>query len=165
MPRRSPMPIPMPISMSNDTMSSSMDAQQQKKLYNDKVAALEKMHNLKVRALQKSLKTLQDQVQYFKSSSKEHRRSALIQQLRSAVKENEEIVDVLKQRLVDTGQPVMAVNELIVKKTCAGPKRFRPKTREELQIDADKMTKENLRLRKQLEKLRAAAAQRAKVRM
>ena len=43
--------------------------------------------------------------QYFKSSSKEHRRSALIQQLRTAVKEQEEVVDVLKQRLVDKVSP------------------------------------------------------------
>jgi len=28
-----------------------------------------------------------------------------------------------------------AVNELIIKRTCGGPKRFRPKTREELQRD------------------------------
>ena len=140
---------------------------------------------MKVRALQKSLKTLQDQVQYFKSSSKEHRRSALIQQLRVAVKEQEEVVDVLKQRLVDMGevrttihrppttdhpqcpppttdhppptahpQPNMAVNELIIKKTCAGPKRFRPRTREELQVDCEKHTKENARLLKQVKALK-----------
>ena len=48
----------------------------------------------------------------------------------------------------------MAVNELIIKKTCAGPKRFRPKTREELQLDCEKHTKENARLLKQVKALK-----------
>lgn len=109
-------------------------------------------------------------------------RSALIKQLRDAVRDQELVVDVLRQALCDRGLDDLSVNQLIIKvnvdsihsflvpsyhcivtngfifhdnksyikhsrqcdplfysmsiqRTCSGPKRFRPKSREELQRD------------------------------
>ena len=52
------------------------------------------------------------------------------------MREQELAVDVLKEALIEgpRGQLTQeAVNELVILRTLGGPKRFRPKTREELQ--------------------------------
>lgn len=83
--------------------------------------------------------------------------SALIQQLRDAVRDQEVVVDVLRQALVDKGLDDLAVNELIIKRTCAGPKRFRPKSREELQRDYSELEQRAARLEAQLIKAKSEA--------
>ena len=82
----------------------------------------------------KSVNTLKDQITLLKSRSKEHRRSSLIGGLRDKLREQELVADVLKEELeLRTQLSGMEVNEFVVKKTVGGPKRFRPKSREELQ--------------------------------
>jgi len=102
-----------------------------------KVGALKKMQDQKVRALMKSIGQLQAQIQALKVQDQEHRRSALIQNLRKQQREQELLIDTLKQTLLDKvpefNSSRAAVNEFVIKKTVGGPLRFRPKTREELE--------------------------------
>ncbi|ETM49491.1 hypothetical protein L914_06271 [Phytophthora nicotianae] len=102
-----------------------------------KVGALKTVHEQKVRALMRSINQLQEQLQGLKAQEKEHRRSALIQDLRTQQREQELLIDVLKQTLqekVSEFQDSRAlVNDFVLKKTAGGPMRFRPKTREELE--------------------------------
>ncbi|GMI10838.1 hypothetical protein TrVE_jg615 [Triparma verrucosa] len=107
-----------------------------------KIRALSNLHSQKVRALMKSVNSLKGQIAVMKAQSKEHRRSSLITGLRDKVRESELVVDILKTEL--TGKTHMStteVNDFIVKRSLGGPKRFRPKSREELQnelIDLEK---------------------------
>lgn len=102
-----------------------------------KVGALRKMQDQKVRALMRSIGQLQAQIQALKAQDQEHRRSALIQNLRKQQREQELLVDVLKQALLEKvpefNNSRAAVNEFVIKKSVGGPLRFRPKTREELE--------------------------------
>ncbi|KAG7385330.1 hypothetical protein PHYPSEUDO_001632 [Phytophthora pseudosyringae] len=102
-----------------------------------KVGALKAVHEQKVRALMRSINQLQEQLQGLKAQEKEHRRSALIQDLRKQQRKQELLIDVLKQTLqekVPEFQDSRAlVNDFVLKKTIGGPMRFRPKTREELE--------------------------------
>ena len=101
-----------------------------------KLEALAALHERKVGALMKSISAQKEELAKLKAASREHRRSQLIQDLRNQVREQELAVDVLKEVLVEgpRGQLTQeAVNELVILRTLGGPKRFRPKTREELQ--------------------------------
>lgn len=102
-----------------------------------KLDALKSAHDLKVRALMKSITQLQDQVQNLRSQDKEHRRSALIQNLRKQQREQDLLIDVLKQTLLEKVPEFQdskaIVNDFVLKKSAGAPLRFRPKTREELE--------------------------------
>jgi len=124
----------------------------------EQVETLQRMHAQKVRTLMTSIHVLKEQLQVAKAASKEHRRSALIQQLRDAIRDGEVVVDVLRQALVDRGLDDRTVNELIIKRTCSGPKRFRPRSREELQRDCTELEKKVKQLEAALAKSKAAAA-------
>lgn len=101
-----------------------------------KVRALQTMHEQKTRALMKSIDQLRKQVDTLKSQGKESRRTALIQSLRNQGKEQDLVVDVLKRELESaTGKSSNEIDEFIIKKTLGGPKRFRPKSREELSLE------------------------------
>ncbi|RLN97361.1 hypothetical protein BBJ28_00013922 [Nothophytophthora sp. Chile5] len=101
------------------------------------VGALKAVHEQKVRALMRSIGQLQEQLLALKTQEKEHRRSALIQDLRTQQREQELLIDVLKQTLqekVAEFQDSRAlVNDFVLKKAVGAPLRFRPKTREELE--------------------------------
>jgi NADH:ubiquinone oxidoreductase subunit E len=58
------------------------------------------VHDQKVRTLMRSINLLQEQVTSLKSQDKEHRRSALIQNLRKHQKEQDYIIDILKETLI-----------------------------------------------------------------
>ena len=82
-----------------------------------------------------------------KAQSKEHRRSSLITGLRDKFRESELVVDILKTELtIKTGMGVSEVNEFIVKRSLGGPKRFRPKSREELQNELIEVEKKYRRV-------------------
>ncbi|OQR92465.1 hypothetical protein ACHHYP_03689 [Achlya hypogyna] len=104
-----------------------------------KTQALNNIHSQKVRSLMKSIHQLQEQVSAMQSQDKEHRRSALIQSLRKKQREQDLLIDVLKESLATKApefqDSIPLVNEFILKKTLGGPKRFRPKTREELELE------------------------------
>lgn len=101
-----------------------------------KLEALSALHERKVAALMRSIDTLRDELARLKAQSKEHRRSQLIQSLREKLREQELTVDVLKEALLEGQRGKLTeeqVNELVILRTLGGPKRFRPKSREELQ--------------------------------
>lgn len=99
-----------------------------------KLEALSGLHERKVAALMKSIAALRDEVARMKAESKEHRRSELIRSLRDKLREQELAVDVLKEAYVEaSGSSDAQANELVILRTLGGPKRFRPKSREELQ--------------------------------
>lgn len=102
-----------------------------------KVGALKKQQDQKVRALMRSINQLQEQLHTLKAQDQEHRRSALIQGLRKQQREQELLVDVLKQALQEKVPEFQSnralVNDFVTKKSVGGPLRFRPKTREELE--------------------------------
>lgn len=126
-----------------------------------KISALKAVQEQKVRALMRSIKQLQDQLQGLKAEEKEHRRSALIQELRKDQREQELVIDVLKQTLqekIPEFQDSRAlVNDFVIKKSVGGPIRFRPRTREEIESElfavrqnfqrtVEKLKKDNLRV-------------------
>ncbi|KAF0683390.1 Aste57867_24514 [Aphanomyces stellatus] len=130
-----------------------------------KTQALNNIHSQKVRSLMKSIHQLQEQVSVMKSQDKEHRRSALIQSLRKKQREQDLTIDVLKETLQakvsEFNDSLDSVNEFILKKTLSGPKRFRPKTREELELDFVELDKKYKRALANLKKTKATQAVKA----
>ncbi|KAL8024145.1 hypothetical protein Plhal710r2_c005g0022361 [Plasmopara halstedii] len=110
-----------------------------------KVSALKAVHEQKVRALMRSINQLQDQLKELKIQESEHRRSALIQKLRREQREQELVIDVLKQTLQEKLPEFQSsraiVNDFVLKKTVGGPVRFRSKTREELENELKALEK------------------------
>ncbi|KAG5178430.1 hypothetical protein JKP88DRAFT_264646 [Tribonema minus] len=85
------------------------------------------------------------------------KQSALVQALRLKVREQELVADVLKAEVATLrAWSPDQVNDLVIAKTCGGPKRFRPKTREELQNELSALEKKHVRA---LLKLKQAAEQ------
>lgn len=115
-----------------------------------KMQAIKTIHEQKVRALMKSINQLQEQLQSLRAQDKEHRRSALIQSLRKNMREQELIIDVLKQTLAEKlpefKDSRALVNDFVIKKTVGGPLRFRPKTREELEQEMDQLNEKYKRV-------------------
>ncbi|CAK4711902.1 unnamed protein product [Aphanomyces euteiches] len=128
-----------------------------------KTHALHNIHSQKVRALMKSIHQLQEQVATMKTQDKEHRRSALIQSLRKKQREQDLLVDVLKETLQakvsEFQDDPNLVNEFILKKTISGPKRFRPKTREELELEFAELDKKYKRTQASLKKAKTEIPQ------
>ncbi|CAK4124767.1 unnamed protein product [Aphanomyces euteiches] len=128
-----------------------------------KTHALHNIHSQKVRALMKSIHQLQEQVATMKTQDKEHRRSALIQSLRKKQREQDLLVDVLKETLQakvsEFQDDPNLVNEFILKKTISGPKRFRPKTREELELEFAELDKKYKRTLASLKKAKTEMPQ------
>ncbi|GBG26556.1 Hypothetical Protein FCC1311_027772 [Hondaea fermentalgiana] len=98
-----------------------------------KIMDLQDRHDRKTRALMKNIDQLRKQVDALKAQSKESRRTALIQTLRNEKKEQELVVDVLKRELgTRTGQSQQEIDDIVIRATLGGPKRFRPMSREEM---------------------------------
>ncbi|KAG9406332.1 hypothetical protein AC1031_002652 [Aphanomyces cochlioides] len=125
-----------------------------------KTHALHNIHSQKVRALMNSIHQLQEQVATMKAQDKEHRRSALIQSLRKKQREQDLLVDVLKETLQakvsEFQDDPNLLNEFILKKTISGPKRFRPKTREELELEFAELDKKYKRTLASLKKAKTS---------
>ena len=100
-----------------------------------KVIALQNLHGQKVRALMISIEKYKVEVKNLSSKNRESSRSRQIQGLQSQLRGAELVADVLKETLTTANEPMSPqdVNDLVIRKTLGGPKRFRPKTREELQ--------------------------------
>jgi hypothetical protein len=119
------------------------------------VTALNKLHSQKVRTLMKSINDLKDKVIEAERAGASSRQSKMVQSLRSKLREQELVADVLKAEVVSLKQcSKEEVNALVIAKTCGGPKRFRPKTREELQNELSVLEQKHTRA---LNKLKAAA--------
>ncbi|KDO31737.1 hypothetical protein SPRG_03657 [Saprolegnia parasitica CBS 223.65] len=117
-----------------------------------KTQALNNIHSQKVRSLMKSIHQLQEQVSVMKAQDNEHRRSALIQSLRKKQREQDLLIDVLKEALATKAPEFQD----------SGPKRFRPKTREELELEFLDLDKKYKRVVQSLKSTKAAMASNAK---
>ncbi|CAN0175147.1 unnamed protein product, partial [Discosporangium mesarthrocarpum] len=88
------------------------------------VQALGNLHAQKVRALMKSIASLKASLEQANAQGKDHRRSAMIQAMRAKLREQELVVDVLKEELGrKTGMDPEETNEWVIKKTVGGPLR------------------------------------------
>ena len=135
-----------------------------------KFNALKKLQALKVKSLMTSLNAIKKENEKLKALGKDSRRTQMIQNLRVKLKNQEVMNDVLKELLVivpdkDSEKNDMdlkptdprrkfysreEVNDFLTNKNAGAPKRFRPKTREELENELTKFQKENDRLKKSL---------------
>lgn len=99
-----------------------------------KFIALRNLHMKKIKQLMTSLDGKDKEIAKLKILGKDNRRTQMIQALRDKIRDLELINDVVKEELVRKSESTVdEVNELIIKKTLAGPKRFRPLSREELE--------------------------------
>lgn len=101
-----------------------------------KFQALRILQMKKIKHLMSTIDLKDKEIEKLKVSSKDSNRTKMIQALRTKVKELELIIDVLKDELTLKNKGTMTteeVNDFIIKKTLAGPKRFRPLSREELE--------------------------------
>lgn len=109
-----------------------------------KFIAVRNLHLKKVKQLMVSIDAKDKEIAKLKVLGKDNRRTQMIQALRNKIKDLELINDVVKEELVkNTDHTMEEVNGLIIRKTLAGPKRFRPLSREELEnkiIELEKKT-------------------------
>lgn len=98
---------------------------------------LREEHSRKVRRLLASIDGLEKQLSAEKAKRNESRRQQMIPLFRQKVKEQELTIDVLKHALCKPGRAEMTmkeVDEFIIRQTLGGPKRFRPASREEMEL-------------------------------
>ena len=101
-----------------------------------KVRALQSLHAQKTRALMKSIDGYRKQIAQLKSQNSQAKRTEMIKTLKNEKREQELVVAMLKEELsVAKSQSAAEIDKLVIKRTTGGPKRFRPKTREELAMD------------------------------
>ena len=131
-----------------------------------KINALKAIQQKKIRTLMNSIDALKQQVADYKAQSTTHRQNAQIRALKDALRSQELAVDVLKGELLKErnalGKATDAVqmDEWLIQRTVGGPKRFRPRTREELQVEIDRLQKRVRKMQGRLEKREGAASQR-----
>jgi len=100
---------------------------------NDGAAQLQQQ---KTRALMKSIDSLRKQVDQLKSENKDTYQAKLVQVLKKEKRELELVSDYLKEELrKEKGISADEIDQQVIKQTLGGPKRFRPKTREELGVE------------------------------
>ena len=82
--------------MSND-LSTSLDYILTDPLIENKFQALKLLHNKKIKSLMISINTQQKEIDKLKVLSKDNRRTQMIQSLKKKLKDQEYIVDILKE--------------------------------------------------------------------
>ncbi|CAN0036373.1 unnamed protein product, partial [Pylaiella littoralis] len=106
--------------------------------------ALGKIHEKKVRTLMRSVAELKKRLALATAQGKDHRRSAMIRAMRTRLREQELVVDVIKEELgIKAEMGKEEINDWVIRKTVGGPLRFRPKTREELQNELYRLEKKH----------------------
>jgi len=99
-----------------------------------KFLALRALHAKKIKALMVTIEAKEKEVAKMKVMSKDSRRTQMIQALRGKIKDMEVIQDTIKEEFANrTDKSIEEINEFVIKKTCGGPKRFRPLSREEME--------------------------------
>jgi hypothetical protein len=99
-----------------------------------KFLALKGLHTKKLKSLMSSIDAKDKEIAKLKILGKDNRRAQMIQELRKKIRTHETINDILKEEMQKrTETTVEEANALIIRKTLAGPKRFRPLSREELE--------------------------------
>eukprot|EP00904_Undaria_pinnatifida_P008105 jgi/Undpi1/4424/HiC_scaffold_17.g07779.m1 len=111
---------------------------------NLQLQAVGKIHAQKVRTLMRSIAELKKKLVIATAQGKDHRRSAMIRAMRTRLREQELVVDVVKEELGrKAGMGEEETNDWVIRKTVGGPLRFRPKTREELQNELYQLEKKH----------------------
>eukprot|EP00968_Pinguiococcus_pyrenoidosus_P000763 scaffold47_cov258-Pinguiococcus_pyrenoidosus.AAC.90 len=116
-----------------------------------KLQALQTLQARKVRRLMGSIRKLEAELDSVRASQRPSRQHALLRQARDKLRERDVVVDLLKAEVCSAKE--MADDELnawIVKATTGGPKRFRPKTREELQLEITSLEKKVQKLERKM---------------
>ena len=99
-----------------------------------KVQALQNLHSRKVKALMQTINSLRLKAERAKQQATTAGRGRRVQSQLRKIKQLELCVEYLKEQLASASNSTMRqVNEKLMKKTTGGMKRFRPKSREELQ--------------------------------
>ena len=137
-----------------------------------KVVALQSLHSQKIRALMRSIDRYKREGKALSAQSRESARSRQIQGLQAQLRGAELVGDLLKERLCETLECApLEVNQWVFNKSIGGPKRFRPKTREALLIELERLKKQHDRavvkaqtsrqaLKEEQDKVRTMAASR-----
>jgi len=80
------------------------------------------------------IKNLEQQLKKQGREGTESHRSKLIKSQQTKIRDLEFVADFLKSEMgLRCGMESEAVNEMILKKTCGAPRRFRPMVREEME--------------------------------
>jgi myosin heavy subunit len=99
-----------------------------------KFVALKNLQTKKLKSLMSSIDAKDKEIAKLKILGKDNRRAQMIQELRKKIRTHETINDILKEELQKrTETTIEDANNLVIRKTLAGPKRFRPLSREELE--------------------------------
>ncbi|CAM9301781.1 unnamed protein product [Ectocarpus sp. 13 AM-2016] len=86
--------------------------------------ALTKIHAQKVRSLMRSVAELKKRLALATAQGKDHRRSAMIRAMRTRLREQDLVVDVIKEELgLKTGLGKEETNDWVIRKTVGGPLR------------------------------------------
>jgi len=101
-----------------------------------RVDEVKTLYAARTRQLLASLHRSQAEAEALRAANSSSQRAQYIAALQGHAHEREFVVDVLKSALAAaTGRSPAEVDELVLKKTAGGPRRFRPKSREELGLE------------------------------
>ena len=116
-------------------MATALEISISDPLIEQKINALKLLHAKKIKSLMGSIDALNKEITKMKTLTKDNRRTQMIQILKKQIRDLESVIDVLKEELSKaTSQSATEISDMIIKKTIDGPKRFRPKTREEMEL-------------------------------
>jgi DNA repair exonuclease SbcCD ATPase subunit len=128
-------------------LATSLDHVLLDPLTEKKFQALKILHAKKIKSLMISIDSQQKEIGKLKILSKDNRRTQMIQSLKKKLKDAEYINDVLKDELCQKCEIEREnINQFVIRKTISGPKRYRPLTREELElqiVELEKKLKKN----------------------
>ena len=123
-------------------LATALDLKSPDDVIEAKFGALKALHARKIKSLMQSLDAKDKDIAKLKVLGKDSRRTQMIQALRDKIRGIELVTDVVKEELGKRAEmSPEEVNDFVIRKTIAGPKRFRPLTREELEnkvIDMEK---------------------------
>eukprot|EP00949_MAST-11_sp_MAST-11-sp1_P002444 g2444.t1 len=107
-----------------------------------KVQALQKLHRMKSATLMKSIEKYKVQLMTLEQQTSDSKMVKRIKALQRALKAEEDKGEIAKKELGQIwGVTNADVDTWLAKASAGGPRRFRPKTREELQVDLVTMEK------------------------
>lgn len=112
-----------------------------------KFQALKNLQSKKIKYLMTSIDAKDKELSKLKVLGKDNRRTQMIQALRSKLRDQELVCDVTKEELSRRNEMSLEeVNAYIIRKTLGGPKRFRPLSREELELKISELEKKLKRI-------------------
>jgi hypothetical protein len=107
-----------------------------------KFNALKELHGKKIKSLITSLDIKDKEMAKLRVMGKDNRLAQMVQILKNKLREQELITDVVKEELTKKSDMTAdEVSEYIIRKTLGGPKRFRPLTREEMELKINELDK------------------------